>query len=88
MDFAVYAPQTLLLCKQGPETVFGDQSSSSASGTVYSAFRIKRRVQETALVSESQLPVAQNNLGVKRDAFKWQAQAFQHKRGHLSQFSS
>lgn len=28
VDSAVYAPQTLLLCEQGPETVFGDQSSS------------------------------------------------------------
>lgn len=68
MDFAVYAPQTLRLCKQRPETVFGDQFSSvlpktrddtSASGTVYSAFRRMRRVQETVQVSDSQLPVAQ-----------------------------
>lgn len=67
VDFAGYVPQTLLLCKQRPETVFGDQSSSvlpkrrgdsSASGTVYSAFRRMRKVQETVLVSDSQSPVA------------------------------
>lgn len=34
VDSAVYVPQTLLLCKQGPETVFADQTSS---------FLLKRR---------------------------------------------